>query len=616
MQKVGKQYYGHINLDVFENSHTQAFFFIKEHCNSNKIEHAKILEIGCSSGYFSEILRSHGMYVYGVEPFSTDAFNNNHVDSFYNGAVELFCAEKYRELQSSFDVIVLGDVIEHLAEPESVLKSLSGFLKKDGVFVASVPNITHKGIQNMIKDGQWIYQKYGLLDSTHIRFFSWRSLRELFIKVGFGVDRRYDVCLPDLNIYPQGCAKDKLFTNTAKIFVGKFLPKCVKTFIKYVLKKAAARVFRCSKLFVINGNNTDNVFQFVIRVSRSSLSKHAFTDDLPKNLLVVTHSPTSSLVNVRLKIPLELYTKQFGGVVTIKNAESITNNDINSADVLIVHRDLSMSIINIISKAYKLGMSIIYDTDDNLFCLPEFSMCTLSAFDIMLMEYVISIASKVTCPVLPLKRQLEKQSDNVCIVPNIFYTDEITFSVQEKQNCNNCTLVIASSDTVLTDFLIEALNIVCQKTNTVEIVVIGAIARKFVHLPCEVTQFKLCSPEEFSKIIGSFNNGIGLIPLDDSYFSSCKSPIKYFHYTSAGLVTIASDVQPYSDCIDKDNGVLVGNDPLMWVQAIMDIVNDIPRRQQILAGALKTWKSIGSANTAINAWNSVFKNLPKPYSKY
>lgn len=154
MQKFGKQYYGHINLDVFENSHTQAFFFIKEHCNSNKIEHAKILEIGCSSGYFSEILRSHGMYVYGVEPFSTDAFDNNHVDSFYNGAVELFCAEKYRELQSSFDVIVLGDVIEHLAEPESVLKSLSGFLKKDGVFVASVPNITHKGIQNMIKDGQ------------------------------------------------------------------------------------------------------------------------------------------------------------------------------------------------------------------------------------------------------------------------------------------------------------------------------------------------------------------------------------------------------------------------------------------------------------------------------
>lgn len=615
MQNTEKQYYGHINLDVIENSHTQAFLFITEHCKLNKLSKAKILEIGCASGYFSEILRSHGMYVYGIEPFSTDALDNNHVDCFYNGPVESFCIEKYQEMQSRFDVIVLGDVVEHLNNPESVLRTLGSFLNNNGVFVVSVPNITHKGIQNMLKDGQWIYQKYGLLDSTHVRFFSWRSLRELFIKNGYGIDRRYDVCLPELNVYPQGASKNKLLLNGLKS-AGRFFPNFVKKPIKLVISKIVSGINGHFRLPIESKRYDQNkVFQFVIRASRASLNNHAFSEDMPKNLLVVTHAPNSSLVDVRLKTPLGLYSEQFGGVVSVKKPENITKEDIGWAEVLIVHREISMPIINVISEAYKRGMSVVYDTDDNLFCLPEFSMCKLSDSAIMLMEYVVSIANRVTCPVHPLKKQLEKQSDNVYIVPNIISSNCSPFTVQKKQSSSRCTLVIASSDTIYVDFLVKALNIVCQKERNIVIAVVGNITSKFEQLPCEIKQFKLCSPAEFSSIISSFDNGVGLIPLNDSYFSSCKSPIKYFHYTSAGLVTIASNVQPYSDCINQTNGVLVENEPLLWSQAILNIVGDIPRRQQLLSEALKTWKSIGSDSVAVDAWKKVFSNLPRPYKK-
>ena len=579
----------------------------------NEIIDARILEIGCASGYFSEVLRTHGMYVYGVEKFSTEAQDNNHVDDFYHGSVENFCSEKCEELQSSFDVIVLGDVIEHLIDPSAVLQALSNFLKNNGVFVASVPNITHKGIQSMLKDGQWIYQKYGLLDSTHMRFFSWRSLRELFLMNGFGIDLRHDICLPQINVYPLSIGQNESLLNNIVIRIKRIIP----TFIKKIIK-SVVRYFFPRNIFNIAKNKdseTEDIFQFVIRASREALNNHAFVNDMPKKLLVVTNDLSSSLSEIRLKIPLELYAKSLGGSVLIKQPEQVSKEDIECADILIVHRELSLAILHIINVAYKLGMSVVYDIDDNLFCLPESSMCKLQTTHLTQMEYVISIANRVTCPVQPLQKHLEKQSDNVYIVPNVICSDCTAFSVSEKQNSINATLVIAYSDTVYVDFLVAALDNVCEIKSDIKIITIGNISSKFTHLPVEITMFECCSPAEFSNIINSIDNGIGLIPLDDSYFSSCKSPIKFFHYTSCGLVTVASNVQPYSDCMNESNGVLVENDPRVWAQAILDIVADVPRRQQILSEALKTWKSVGSDNSAVNAWEKVFKNTPKKYEK-
>ena len=92
LSQAYKDYYGKINFAIKNNSHTQTFLFLREHCSRKEILHPRVLEIGCSNGYFSAALRDNGVYVYGVEPYSDEALRRGRVDDFFAGTVEDFCA--------------------------------------------------------------------------------------------------------------------------------------------------------------------------------------------------------------------------------------------------------------------------------------------------------------------------------------------------------------------------------------------------------------------------------------------------------------------------------------------------------------------------------------------
>ena len=133
LSQAYKDYHGKINFTIKNNSHTQTFLFLQEHCSRKGIRRPRVLEIGCSGGYFSAALRDNGVYVYGVEPFSDEALRCGRVDDFFAGTVEDFCATAPEELRQAFDAVILGDVLEHLVDPGAMLVSLSRFLKDDGV---------------------------------------------------------------------------------------------------------------------------------------------------------------------------------------------------------------------------------------------------------------------------------------------------------------------------------------------------------------------------------------------------------------------------------------------------------------------------------------------------
>lgn len=137
---------------------------------------ARILEVGTAEGYLGAVLKEHGHYVVGIE--CNDALANKaraHYDRFHILNVETFdfCGE------NGFDVIIFADVLEHLNDPMTVLRRSLAGLAAGGQVIVSVPNIANFFIRGSLLLGRFEYGDRGILDRTHLRFFTLATLRKL-----------------------------------------------------------------------------------------------------------------------------------------------------------------------------------------------------------------------------------------------------------------------------------------------------------------------------------------------------------------------------------------------------------------------------------------------------
>ena len=145
----------------------------------------RVLDVGCATGYLAEALRANGNRVWGVE-FDEQAANKaaEHLEGIVVGDVEsLDLAREFRK--GSFDVIVFADVLEHLKDPTTLLRRSKDLLASGGYVVMSIPNIAHAAVRLSLLKGRFDYQPLGLLDDTHLRFFTRRSLNEMIDQAGF-----------------------------------------------------------------------------------------------------------------------------------------------------------------------------------------------------------------------------------------------------------------------------------------------------------------------------------------------------------------------------------------------------------------------------------------------
>jgi 2-polyprenyl-3-methyl-5-hydroxy-6-metoxy-1,4-benzoquinol methylase len=150
----------------------------------------RVLEIGCGGGYTLEHLRATGrcQWTCGVELFPEAArLAEQRVDQIYQGNVE----EMNLPLApASIDAILCLDVLEHLIDPWAVIRKLHGLLKPGGVMIASIPNVRHlRVVLPLVFRGRWDYTPSGLLDKTHLRFFTKGSAIALLESSGLHVDR-------------------------------------------------------------------------------------------------------------------------------------------------------------------------------------------------------------------------------------------------------------------------------------------------------------------------------------------------------------------------------------------------------------------------------------------
>ena len=143
-----------------------------------------ILDIGCSSGYFLNNFKNTQIYTVGIEPDLNSAIvAKDNADLIINSE---FNAKSVQELlsQSSikeFDCIFFNDVLEHLYDPWEAIELCKSLLSSSGVIIASIPNLLfYSNIWNILKTQDFKYEAAGIMDITHIRFFTKKAIIRMF----------------------------------------------------------------------------------------------------------------------------------------------------------------------------------------------------------------------------------------------------------------------------------------------------------------------------------------------------------------------------------------------------------------------------------------------------
>ena len=148
---------------------------------------ARVLDLGCATGALGRVVKQAGSFVVGVEldaeaaDVARTALNEVIVGDIEDEAF----FERFPD--ATFDAVLFGDVLEHLRQPATVLARVRRLLGPDGVVITSIPNIAHAAVRLALLSGSFDYSPTGLLDETHIRFFTRASVKALFQQAGFVV---------------------------------------------------------------------------------------------------------------------------------------------------------------------------------------------------------------------------------------------------------------------------------------------------------------------------------------------------------------------------------------------------------------------------------------------
>ncbi|MDB5454230.1 MAG: hypothetical protein JWO33_2808 [Caulobacteraceae bacterium] len=148
----------------------------------------RLLDIGCSEGGFGALVKERlpDCEVWGVEPSAAAAKAANRLDRVIARPIEGLA-----ELPTHhFDVVTMNDVLEHLPYSEPALEIVKRVLKPGGRLVLSLPNVRYFiNVRDLVLHKDWAYQDFGILDRTHLRFFTQKSAVRLLVENGFAVDQ-------------------------------------------------------------------------------------------------------------------------------------------------------------------------------------------------------------------------------------------------------------------------------------------------------------------------------------------------------------------------------------------------------------------------------------------
>lgn len=157
----------------------------------------KVLDIGCASGYLASFLKEKGCLVDGID-----------YDDKYIQEAKKHCNAKVLDIskeniEGRYDVVIMGDILEHLVHPDEVLLKLKYNLSDNGYIIISLPNIVNIYPRLKILCGMFDYEEKGIFDRTHLKFFTRKSLKEMLKNTGYKIEKMDYTPIPIYIKFPK-----------------------------------------------------------------------------------------------------------------------------------------------------------------------------------------------------------------------------------------------------------------------------------------------------------------------------------------------------------------------------------------------------------------------------
>ena len=178
----------------------------------------RVLEIGCGNGSTLKWLKNYknAKFISGVELNKELYYSNNlELDLFISGNIEEL---DLNILPNSIDLLLCLDVLEHLNNPWDILDKLYQLMKPGSVLIVSLPNISHKSvILSLLFKNDWCYQNSGILDKTHIRFFTKKTSSLMISRSNFKIEAVKSILL--IEKYSKSWFLNKITLGLFKRFI-------------------------------------------------------------------------------------------------------------------------------------------------------------------------------------------------------------------------------------------------------------------------------------------------------------------------------------------------------------------------------------------------------------
>ena len=521
-------YYGGINLDLLARLPLAA--------NS-------VLEIGCGEGNLGRAFkaRNPAAFYMGVELFEGAANQaRNHLDRVIVGDIEqdqVVAALDATLEGRRFDLLVFGNVLEHLRDPWAVLALLRERMAPGGVCVACIPNVAHWSLLVGQLKGQWDYADYGLLDRTHLRFFTAESAQAMFRQAGWSV------------------------ADTA--------PRVIQAQETEVAIKAFAPMEAAFSIDHADLVRNLSAFQWVIRAVNGPVPE-------PLHLSAMTLSKQGGVTEVRIEEPLAALATQ--PAVTARWATQGMSLPPGKPGVAIFQRNFldHPPLWEGANRITGRGWALVSEMDDDPNHWTQFAENDHRAF---------RGVHAVTVSTEPLAEVIRAWNPNVAVFPNAIASLTETSPTTPKSGDRLRIFFGAINRRNDWEPLKTALMPMLESlSERIEMVVVNDQAF-FDALPPSVprTFQELLPYGAYKTVLASCD--IALLPLADTPFNRLKSDLKLIECCAAGVVPICSPIVYAEDPRNVEVAVIAdGVQP--FVEALADLCADIPRLIELRAKGL------------------------------